>query len=202
MGKRTCSVEGCERRVTARGWCPKHYARWKKHGDPLRVDPNGRPPVDRKIRFWAKVDKNGPVPARCPELGPCWIWIASRSSDGYGSFDGERAHRVAWELECGPIPDGHGVFHHCDTPLCMNYEGHLWTGTQGENMADMWSKGRGVDNCGERHGMAKLTEAAVQEIRSRYAAGGSSQRILADEFGVSPVTIHSVVRGTTWRHVA
>jgi hypothetical protein len=35
-------------------------------------------------RFWAKVDKNGPIPAYRPDLGPCWLWTASKRADGYG----------------------------------------------------------------------------------------------------------------------
>lgn len=32
---RRCSIEGCERRHLARGWCQRHYERWKRHGTPL-----------------------------------------------------------------------------------------------------------------------------------------------------------------------
>lgn len=40
-----CTIEGCGRRAHARGWCHRHWSRWSRHGDPLRVDPiNGRPP--------------------------------------------------------------------------------------------------------------------------------------------------------------
>lgn len=34
MPKRTCSIDGCEKNVVARGWCTQHYQRWKNHGDP------------------------------------------------------------------------------------------------------------------------------------------------------------------------
>lgn len=66
-------------------------------------------------RFWPKVNKSGPVPDLCPELGACWDWTASRNkTSGYGViWSGEKtsapmlyAHRVAYELEVGDIPDG------------------------------------------------------------------------------------------------
>ena len=45
MAKRTCSIEGCEGKFLARGWCRKHYQRWRKNGDPLKAKferaPNG-----------------------------------------------------------------------------------------------------------------------------------------------------------------
>jgi hypothetical protein len=58
-------------------------------------------------------------------------------------------HRFAWELANGPIPDGLSVLHHCDNPPCCETEpsevypeGHLFIGTQTDNMADMVAKGR------------------------------------------------------------
>lgn len=39
---RTCAIEGCEAVVSVRGWCDKHYHRWRVHGDPLVV--KSRPP--------------------------------------------------------------------------------------------------------------------------------------------------------------
>ena len=88
-------------------------------------------------RFWAKVDKSG----------PCWIWTAGRFATGYGCFrlQGKslKAHRVAYELEVGPIPLGLNVLHRCDVPLCVN-PAHLWVGTARENNADMLEKGRGA----------------------------------------------------------
>jgi hypothetical protein len=48
-------------------------------------------------RFWSKVDVRS--------AGECWPWMASCSEKGYGRFEGERAHRVAYTLVKGPIPD-------------------------------------------------------------------------------------------------
>jgi hypothetical protein len=75
-------------------------------------------------RFWAKVDKNGPVPSAKPELGLCWLWTASKSSEGYGK--GKRlgvdfwAHRLACELTVGPISEGMTLDHLCRNPACVN----------------------------------------------------------------------------------
>lgn len=97
-------------------------------------------------RFWSKVDKNGPVPEHCPELGQCWVWTASYRRDGYGQFGYEGkpsvgAHRVAWIFAEGPIPDGLWVLHHCDNKLCVR-RSHLFLGTRTDNIRDMHDKDR------------------------------------------------------------
>lgn len=155
------------------------------------------PPAER---FWPKVDKRGP--------DECWLWLATRDANGYGSFDHARAHRVAWALKHGAIPDGLLVCHRCDNPPCVNPD-HLFVGTSADNMADMWSKGRGRNGVrthpeacarGERHGSARLTESDVREIRTRCAAGESMVAI-AHEKGVARTTVWKVRARRTWKHV-
>lgn len=74
----------------------------------------------------------------------CHEWNGTRRN-GYGrlSYRGKiySAHRIAWELVNGPIPDGILLCHSCDNPPCCNIE-HLWLGTSKDNSRDMSSKGR------------------------------------------------------------
>lgn len=99
-------------------------------------------------RFWSKVDKNGPTQPHMDS--PCWLWTAGKSSTGYGNLrvGGKliKTHRVSWIINRGQIPhDGsyHGicVLHCCDNPACVN-PGHLFLGTNTDNIHDMTAKGR------------------------------------------------------------
>lgn len=91
-----------------------------------------------KICFWEKVDRSG---------GPdtCWLWMGGRNDQGYGiaQFNGKiiGAHRLSYMIANGEIPYGFLVCHHCDTPACVN-PSHLWLGTQKDNLADSFAKGR------------------------------------------------------------
>lgn len=88
-------------------------------------------------RFWEKVDKNGPIPLECPELGPCWLWEAFKVHNGYGVFypvhgDGIYAHRYSYELTNGKIPIGVELDHMCHTRACVN-PNHLRGATHNDN---------------------------------------------------------------------
>jgi hypothetical protein len=110
--------------------------------------------------FWSKVDKNGPVPAHRPELGPCWVWTLKGRRYGKVQFGGTTylVHRLSWQLANGPIPeDKPYVLHRCDNTICVRPD-HLFTGTAEDNTHDMLSKGRwaggrprGGDHEGETH---------------------------------------------------
>ncbi len=87
--------------------------------------------------------------ARTKQGPSCWEIQGAAVHGGYvhiGVVVGGRqklfkAHRVAWELANGPIPDGMRVLHACDNPRCVN-PNHLSLGTQADNIRDSVQKGR------------------------------------------------------------
>ena len=99
-----------------------------------------QPVSDFAERFWSKVDRRNP--------DECWEWQADISNKGYGRLGtnkggGWQAHRAAWELTNGPIPNGMFVCHRCDNPPCVN-PAHLFLGTPKDNVQDMLAKGRAI----------------------------------------------------------
>ena len=155
-------------------------------------------------RFWAKVCKD--------KVSGCWVWQGKQSDYGHGQFrlapsqGGQMvvAHRFAYELLIGPIPDDILVLHNCpmgDNPACVN-PAHLFLGDHAENMRDMVRKGRSTKGRtrnpadfarGERHHNAKISDRQAQEIRIDRAAGVAVRK-LAMRFNVSTVTIYAILK--------
>lgn len=104
-----------------------------------------KPIVTPEERFMSRVEPE-------PNTG-CWLWTGPSNSKGYGktthgfmpSGAGRivLAHRMAWIIRFGSIPDGLCVLHRCDNPPCVNTD-HLFLGTQGDNSTDKARKCRGV----------------------------------------------------------
>jgi len=145
-------------------------------------------------RFWKKVRKTN----------DCWEWTGCTDQKGYGRIaikqhnSPGRAPRIAWELHFGLIPAGLHVLHKCDNPKCVRPD-HLFLGTNDDNMNDKRTKGRQL--AGIQTSWAKLTEADVIAIRTRYAAGGISQRTLATQYNLHQVTISEIILRKIWRHL-
>lgn len=179
MAHRTCSIEGCDAAHIARGWCKIHYRRWCRTGSPI----NSKKSLHQ--RFWSKVEI----------VDGCWEWNAAICSGGYGVFrDGkmEGAHRVAFRLTFGEIPDGMHVLHHCDNPPCCN-PAHLFLGTIADNNADKAQKGRAPRTIG----WAKLSDDQVRCVRARLGEG-ANQSVVAAEFGVSQSTVSRIANRRAW----
>lgn len=94
-------------------------------------------------RFWAKVNKAGPIPAHRPDLGPCWLWAAAKDIGGYGAWgvgslkDGTRrvvkTHRSTFEAVHGAVPNELEIDHLCRVSECCN-PAHLEAVTHAENV--------------------------------------------------------------------
>lgn len=132
-------------------------------------------------RFWAKVHKTD----------GCWIWRGARTPYGYGQLrvgsETAYAHRIAYSLAHGPLPDGSVVCHHCDNPACVRAD-HLFIGTHADNCRDKILKGRAA---------RKLDPDKVRAIRR----SNGNRSDLAREYGVDPSMIDHVRDRTAWTHV-
>lgn len=116
---------------------------------------------------------------------------------GYGRYNSAAAHRLSYELHKGSIPTGLFVRHLCHNPRCVNPD-HLEVGDQKQNIHDSVVVRR---HChGETHGMAKLTEKCVKNIRIRYN-NSESAASLSKEYGVCKSTVYMLISRKTWLHI-
>ena len=129
----------------------------------------------------------------------CWLWIAGVNACGYGAIGvpGKRgsslAHRVAYSLFWGEIPEGMCVLHSCDTPSCVN-PAHLRIGTHQDNMVDRQVRGRHDCGIGDRNSGAKLTPEIIQDIRKREM----SNLEYATNYGITHGHVNKIWRGDVW----
>lgn len=167
----------------------------------------GAPRGSLQQRFWAKVNKVGPIQPNMTTR--CWTWTDHVNEDGYGKIHSGKdkvytmksAHRVSWLLHFGSLPQKPiCVLHKCDNPTCVNPD-HLYLGTQKDNAKDRNSRGHGHIPKGIKNGRAKLSEDDVRAIRQRYEYRKFSFQKLADLYGVSTTMINDIVYYRSWKHI-
>ena len=134
----------------------------------------------------------------------CLIWQGAikksqAGAHGYGwvTFMNRQmhSHRLAWILFRGDIPHGQYVCHSCDVPACVNPD-HLFLGTPGDNMRDMWSKGRHTLPRGNVYA-AKIGIEELKAIRALLLSG-MSQRAIGALYGITQSAVSRIATGKNW----
>jgi hypothetical protein len=137
--------------------------------------------------FWAKVLILGP--------DDCWPFTGSRQRRGYGQFKYQgrnwRANRLALYLTAGKLDED--ALHTCDNPPCCN-PSHLYDGDHAANTRDRVDRGR--TKVRAEHGMARLSEDDVAEIRSLQ---GWTQQAIAERYGVTQSYVSKILRNARWK---
>lgn len=181
--KERCVVIGCAKEVFVKRMCCAHYYRMLKHG---HTDLQKKTKSQRMEEFKSRYLVNS--------KSGCHEWIGKVAIRGYPVFSiagkQQLGHRLIWEHENGPIPDGMCICHKCDNRRCVNMD-HLFLGTRGDNNRDMYAKKRNVK------AMAKLTPEQVREI---FYASGTLQA-LGKIYNISITQIWAIKRRREWRDV-
>lgn len=138
--------------------------------------------------FWSRV-------AVRKTVHECWEWKGPKWN-GYGRYLKQRAHKIAYELFFGPVPDDLLLRHRCDNPPCCNPY-HLLTGTISDNMQDAVRRGQFAT--GKRHGRTTITEDDALYIRRN--PDGKTLRELSAKFGIALSTCHYIRTKRSWKRL-
>lgn len=136
-----------------------------------------------KERFLRKIEKQ--------ENG-CWLTTSKPilnsgyAQFSYGKYGKITAHRLSYVLFNGDIKDGLKVCHSCDNKRCVN-PGHLWLGTQKQNLQDMKQKGRS-------HKSKLLSDNDINDIKQKLKEGHLHKNIAAD-FGICRAYVTQISLG-------
>ena len=185
----TCTIPGCGKPHLSRGYCQFHWTRWYDHGDPLK----GKDPVHNPQYFFY----NTVIKYKNKD---CLIWpFGKDKNSGYGVFTYHSnfmgVHRaVCLEVYGDPPTKLHQAAHICGVTSCCN-PNHLRWATRSENELDKIV--HGTSNRGSRHGVSKLVESDVIQIRNLYGTESASK--IGRKFGVCGSTILGMWHWKQWK---
>lgn len=144
----------------------------------------------RTLRLMRKIKKDG-----ASESG-CWIWQAGRfkgEKEGqfkYGAFwwdtSNIQAHRAAWILLRGEIPEGANVLHKCHDMACCNPD-HLYLGDHKQNMKDRDDAGR-TSKWDHRYNF-KRTDDLIARITAEFKSGKHAAQV-RETLGIGWTTLY------------
>jgi len=151
-------------------------------GDKCSTKMRGKPIQAKLTNYSEVVSESG-----------CQLWVNAVNRSGYGVifYDGKSrlAHRVAWTVKHGEIPDGLCVLHRCDVRCCINTD-HLFLGTNKDNVDDKVNKGRAIGFAGESNPNVKISDKDVAVIRK----SSSTPVELVKLTGLSLTHIHRILK--------
>ena len=188
-----CSIDGCGKKHSSRGWCSAHYYRWKTHGDPLGGRRGASPGAPLR---WIEDhrDYSG---------DDCLKWPFEIGRYGYGTVRHEGKKRIASRVMCEavhgkPKDESLQAAHSCGNGHlgCTNPR-HLRWATKSENAEDMKAHGTFAP--------AQIKKASLFNIdlvrRIRAMSLTMSQTQIAREIGLSVSQIGKIVRRERWAWV-
>jgi hypothetical protein len=190
-----CSIPECGKtgRII-KGFCKKHYQRWKAHGDPYRY-----------IRAAAGEARAKIYEVQATTHDECVTWPFSRKGDGYGRINWAGTMmspaRAACMVAHGAPPSAiHQVAHSCGRGAqgCFNPRHLRWDTPKG-NVADRYI--HGTVAFGEDNPVAKLTHNQVRQIRAMLEIG-VSRKACSARYGVCYMAIANIHRGRTYKGVS
>ena len=150
--------------------------------------------TDEELKYWQLYIRQRVM---IDPVTGCWNWQLYITPKGYGRAyyrsRSQRAHKLAYTVFVGPVPDGLQLRHQCHNNSCCN-PAHLLVGTAQDNRDD-------DKRDGHQHGTAKLTAAQVAEIKRLLALRVYTHRQIGTMFGMSQQAIGNISRGQTWSHI-
>ena len=184
-----CSIPGCINPPLAHGWCPAHYQRWRRHGDPVGGNTSRGEPLRYLLDTVLAYDGDDCLP---------WPYAQDQNNHGKVWHEGKvkRVARLVCELAHGPAPTPeHEAAHSCGKAheACCAKR-HLSWKTPVANQADKIV--HGTTNRGERCGTSKFTEADIREIR--MLKGYMLQREIAEMYETTQGHVSSIHSEERW----